>query len=118
MLDSLNDFLSALTCALNIHADVVKRDPAALARTLWRAERAVFHCAFSQVRGPKAAARFADAVERLRQSGLLEKDAGPGPQVLILEDGFLGFAKQMWPTDKDLFADYDEKVQNTELDNN
>jgi rhodanese-related sulfurtransferase len=107
--------------ARNVPAANVKRDPAALARSLWPASRVVFHCALSQVRGPKAAARFADAVVRLRaggDGGLLGKDAGSGPEVFVLEGGFHEFAKEMWPTHKHLFADFDEKFHAAEWANN
>jgi len=47
----------------------------------------VFHCALSQVRGPKAARIYKES----RQNLLLETDSASPTKVLVLRDGFTAF---------------------------
>ncbi|RSH81745.1 uncharacterized protein EHS24_007936 [Apiotrichum porosum] len=48
----------------------------------------VFHCALSQVRGPKAARRYAEARR------LILKDEAPEQDILVLREGFTGFQQR------------------------
>jgi Cdc25 family phosphatase len=57
----------------------------------------VFHCMFSQVRGPKAARRFSEVVAaRAAASGVAEK-----VQVRIMRGGFMGWKAQVGPSRPD-----------------
>ncbi|KAL7417219.1 Rhodanese-like domain-containing protein [Mrakia frigida] len=49
-------------------------------------DKVVFHCALSQVRGPKAARRYAEALGRVEPESEQE--------IYILEEGFTGFQKK------------------------
>ncbi|KAF9077516.1 Rhodanese-like domain-containing protein [Rhodocollybia butyracea] len=67
----------------------------------------VFHCALSQVRGPKAARIYKET----RQNVLSETDSTSPTKVLVLRDGFTGFqakfkddAKLVEKWDKDVWA--------------
>jgi Cdc25 family phosphatase len=64
------------------------------------ADTVAFHCTFSQVRGPRCARRFADALERKGVQGI---------RVLVVEGGFKACAR-LWPKQRDLFEDFDERV--------
>lgn len=65
--------------------------------------RVVFHCMYSQARGPKCARRFAKKCDE-------EFGAGTGPKVFVLDGGFQRFFKEHGE-DKDLFEDLDWKAQ-------
>ena len=68
------------------HADA---DADAIVAQLRSKTRVVFHCMFSQQRGPFCAARFA---ARLR-GGAAAAGAGGSPQVLVLHGGWRGFSR-------------------------
>lgn len=64
------------------------------------ADIVAFHCTFSQVRGPRCAARFAGALERKGVQGV---------RVVVIEGGFKACA-QLWPEQKELFEDFNASV--------
>jgi hypothetical protein len=64
-----------------------------------------FHCTFSQVRGPRCAARFADALARMG-------GAAADIRVVVVEGGFKACAK-LWPKERDLFEDFDQRVHSS-----
>ncbi|KIY64461.1 Rhodanese-like protein [Cylindrobasidium torrendii FP15055 ss-10] len=67
-------------------------------------KRVVFHCALSQVRGPKAARIYAET----RQNMLQEAEPNQ-PEVLILRDGFTQFQVK-YKDDADLIEGWDKEV--------
>jgi rhodanese-related sulfurtransferase len=60
----------------------------------------VFHCAFSQVRGPSAATRFAKLIAR--QTALSPSSLSV-PPVFVLRGGYNSFAQQFYGARRDLF---------------
>lgn len=65
-------------------------------------DRVVFHCAMSQVRGPKAANRFKNVlVEVLETEG---ETQGPVPEIYVLRGGFSRFQEE--------FGDSKDLVEN------
>ncbi|WPK22855.1 hypothetical protein PUMCH_000074 [Australozyma saopauloensis] len=62
----------------------------------------VFHCALSQVRGPKSALRFLRSIEEL---GAEEKKKFDGMNVCVLKGGFTSW-QQEYGTDKEVTEDY------------
>ncbi|KLT45155.1 Rhodanese-like protein [Cutaneotrichosporon oleaginosum] len=71
--------------ALNYPSDTFMAKIDELVKRMEGVPKVVFHCALSQVRGPKAARRYAEA----RQ--LILKDTAPAQEVLVLREGFTGF---------------------------
>lgn len=68
----------------------------------WRHfDKIVFHCMFSQVRGPSCALAFQRAAQATQPT-----DNSSSPQVYILQDGFIGFSK-LHTSNTDLFEDFD-----------
>lgn len=61
----------------------------------------VFHCALSQVRGPKAARIYAETTDEVRKRG---GDAPIPQEVLVLRGGFTEF-QALFRHDKDLVED-------------
>lgn len=70
-------------------------------------ETIAFHCTFSQVRGPRAAARFREA---LRMKGV------EGVEVVVVEGGFKACAKLYGEDTKDLFQDFNRDVHSSYWD--
>lgn len=66
-----------------------------------------FHCTFSQVRGPRAAGRFAEA---LRMKGVEDVE------VVVVEGGFKACARLYGEETKDLFEDFDSRVHSSYWD--
>lgn len=66
-------------------------------------KRVVFHCMYSQARGPKCARRFAEKCDEVFEEG-------KGPDVFVLDGGFQGFLREHGK-DKDLFEDLDWRAQ-------
>ncbi|THV03077.1 Rhodanese-like protein [Dendrothele bispora CBS 962.96] len=65
----------------------------------------VFHCALSQVRGPKAARIYKET----RQNVLSETDSTSPTQVLVLRDGFTGFQSK-FKDDLKLVENWDKDI--------
>ncbi|KXS12544.1 Rhodanese-like protein [Gonapodya prolifera JEL478] len=63
--------------------------------------RVIFHCALSQVRGPKCAKRFASTLNELRAEKCALGKEQPVPEVYILRNGFEGW-DQLYGNDKEL----------------
>ncbi|KAK7469058.1 Cdc25 phosphatase Ibp1 [Stygiomarasmius scandens] len=65
----------------------------------------IFHCALSQVRGPKAARIYKET----RQNVLSETDATSPTQVLVLRDGFTSFQSK-FKDDSKLVENWDKDI--------
>ncbi|KAJ3764346.1 Rhodanese-like domain-containing protein [Lentinula raphanica] len=65
----------------------------------------VFHCALSQLRGPKAARIYKET----RQNVLSEIDSTSPTKVLVLRDGFTGFQAK-FKDDAELVENWDKDV--------
>lgn len=76
----------------------------------------VFHCAFSQVRGPKCARMFAQALARNSEQLTSDTGSSRNPEVKVLEGGFAEFAK-LYDQHSNLFTDFDRQFYDTELGN-
>ncbi|TPX47625.1 hypothetical protein SeMB42_g00403 [Synchytrium endobioticum] len=77
-----------------------------------KADRVIFHCALSQVRGPRTALRFLTALNN-DIGGPHETDlngcvAAKKPEVVVLKGGFAAF-QQRYGKDTELVQDYDEE---------
>lgn len=67
----------------------------------------IFHCALSQVRGPKAARIYAESTDEVRQRG---GDAPRADQeVLVLRGGYTEF-QALYKEDKELIEAYDPEL--------
>ncbi|KAH8833922.1 Rhodanese-like protein [Flagelloscypha sp. PMI_526] len=66
-------------------------------------KKVIFHCAFSQQRGPKAARIYEETRENLSSAGSAEF---PAQEVLILRDGFHGF-QALFKNDAKLVENWD-----------
>lgn len=75
-------------------------DAAAASLSAPPVDTVAFHCTFSQVRGPRCAARFADALARKGVEGVA---------VVVVEGGFKALA-QLQSEWKDCFEDFDPGV--------
>ena len=91
--------------SINVPSSTLDHALPSLVRKLADKETVVFHCALSQVRGPKAAARY------IRERERLEKDKGEKREqrVVVLERGFEGW-QEVFGRDGRLTEEYDEKV--------
>ncbi|KAI8850982.1 Rhodanese-like domain-containing protein [Chytridium lagenaria] len=87
--------------AKNIPAHELLEDTAKYAPELAKPKKLIFHCALSQVRGPKSANGY---LAHLRNSG-----AGLDQEVLVLKGGFTTF-QYKYKDDKELVEDYNEKL--------
>jgi len=78
--------------AINIHAaDMLEAPEKQLDKILEnKPQTVIFHCALSQVRGPKSANAFAQALKNV---------PGPKPDVVVLRGGFNEWQKQHRETD-------------------
>ncbi|KAJ3922387.1 Rhodanese-like domain-containing protein [Lentinula edodes] len=65
----------------------------------------IFHCALSQVRGPKAARIYKET----RQNVLSETDSTSSTKILVLRDGFTGFQSK-FKDDANLVENWDKDV--------
>ncbi|PVF94643.1 Rhodanese-like protein [Serendipita vermifera] len=63
----------------------------------------VFHCALSQVRGPKAARIYAETVDEIRRKG---GEAPVSQDIYVLRGGF-GEFQALYKNEKDLIEEYD-----------
>lgn len=75
-------------------------DAAAAALAAPPIDTVAFHCTFSQARGPRCAARFADALARRGVAGVA---------VVVVEGGFKALAK-LQPEWSDCFEEFDPDV--------
>ncbi|KAI9682700.1 MAG: hypothetical protein M1829_006687 [Trizodia sp. TS-e1964] len=71
---------------------------AALAARLEGVDTVVFHCALSQVRGPRAARAYAYA-----RRNVVQEEGGKGQEVLVLRGGFVEWQRR-YGADADLTA--------------
>ncbi|KAJ3116610.1 hypothetical protein HK100_001014 [Physocladia obscura] len=91
--------------AVNIPAHEIAEDPLALKPLLVTPKRVVFHCALSQVRGPKSANAY------LRSCVLFDSetsDAASKQEVYVLEGGFSQWSG-LYGTDNSLTENYNKK---------
>lgn len=77
--------------------------------TYRNADRVVFHCALSQVRGPKAANRFRTVLEETlageaKQTDSAENGEVKVPEIYVLRGGFSRFQEE--------FGDHKDLVEN------
>jgi rhodanese-related sulfurtransferase len=101
-----SDFIGGhIVSAINVPSSDVLKNPAALYDQVSEAKIVIFHCALSQVRGPKSAAAY--------QRVLLEKAGGDSEklcqQVLVLRGGFTQWQGH-YGHDKDLTVEYDAEL--------
>ncbi|GMK55117.1 hypothetical protein CspeluHIS016_0201730 [Cutaneotrichosporon spelunceum] len=86
--------------ALNYPSETLLAKIDELVKRMEGVPKIVFHCALSQVRGPKSARRYAEA------RSLLLKDAPP-QDILVLRDGFSGFQSR-YRNDKQLVEKFNK----------
>lgn len=69
----------------------------------WKSKPAiVFHCMLSQKRGPSCASAFVRSLEDAIERGAIDK----APEVLILEGGFMAFARHYSDETKALYESF------------
>lgn len=73
--------------SLHIPAPIFRADPSAHLAATQGADRVIFHCMYSQVRGPACAAAYAHALHAVGDT-ITRK-----PEVCVLSDGFAGVAR-------------------------
>ena len=73
----------------------VRSDAAPLVEALRGAETVVFHCMFSQQRGPACAQAYAQHRRKITPP--------PAQRVLVLRDGFAGFQERFGANAEELF---------------
>ncbi|BEI81676.1 hypothetical protein CcaverHIS002_0208360 [Cutaneotrichosporon cavernicola] len=96
-----DDFVGGnIVGALNYPSDTLLAKLDELVKLMEGVPKVVFHCALSQVRGPKAARRYAEA------RSLLLKDA-PAQDILVLREGFSGFQSR-YRNDKQLVEKFNK----------
>lgn len=93
--------------SVNVPSSTLDHALPSLVRKLADKETVVFHCALSQVRGPKAAARYMRERERLLADDPAAKEKTQ--KVVVLERGFEGW-QEVYGKDKNLTENYDEKL--------
>ncbi|KAI8824503.1 Rhodanese-like domain-containing protein [Fimicolochytrium jonesii] len=91
--------------AVNVPSHEFLEDPAAYVEKFKDVPKVVFHCALSQVRGPKCAQRYAQALEDGVAKAAI--DGSLPSEVLILRGGFENW--QSGPTRRDLIESYNEE---------
>lgn len=87
----------------HIPAPKFLRNPARYLSLADDADRIIFHCMFSQSRGPTCANAF---VDQLVQRIMDDPDA-PSPEVCVLSGGFRAFAKLVTDGNMDVVEDFD-----------
>ncbi|KAI0566535.1 rhodanese-like protein [Gracilaria domingensis] len=75
--------------SIHVPAPDLRRDPSRYLKCINGADTVVFHCMYSQLRGPTCAVRFWYALDAARKEGRLQTV----PEVVILEGGFAAFVK-------------------------
>ncbi|PXF41440.1 Dual specificity phosphatase Cdc25 [Gracilariopsis chorda] len=75
--------------SVHIPAPDLRRDPSLYLKHVKGKDTVVFHCMYSQLRGPTCAVRFWYALDKARKDGRLQSV----PEVVILEGGFAQFIK-------------------------
>ena len=93
--------------SLNVPSSTLDHALPSLVRKLADKETVVFHCALSQVRGPRAAARYMRERERIFADA--PKDEQRRQKVVVLERGFEGW-QEVYGKDGSLTEEYDEKL--------
>ena len=93
--------------SVNVPSSTLDHALPSLVRKLADKETVVFHCALSQVRGPKAAARYMRERERLLADNSTAKEKTQ--KVVVLERGFEGW-QEIYGKDENLTENYDEKL--------
>ncbi|KAI8617103.1 Rhodanese-like domain-containing protein [Chytriomyces sp. MP71] len=87
--------------AVNIPSDDFIKDPAQFSQQLSGAKRLVFHCALSQVRGPKTANVYVNE--------LLGKQTTSDQEIYVLEGGFTNWQSK-FGQDETLTEKYDAEL--------
>ena len=93
-----------ITNSIHLPAPNLIMSPAKFIPKLCQYETLVFHCMFSQVRGPTCAAKFSNAVEEAKRNGQIDRL----PRILILEGGFQRFLAEVKSTPDNSFARFIE----------
>lgn len=93
--------------SVNVPSSTLDHALPSLVRKLADKETVVFHCALSQVRGPKAAARYMRERERILADA--PTDQKKEQKVVVLDRGFEGW-QEVYGKDKNLTEEYDEKL--------
>ncbi|KAJ3226684.1 hypothetical protein HDU78_010318 [Chytriomyces hyalinus] len=86
--------------AINVPSKEFHKDPASYAPLLEAPKKVIFHCALSQVRGPKAANAYLKEVVEA---------AGSKQEVYVLQGGFTKWQSR-YGKDNLLTQDYDEEL--------
>ncbi|WVR05335.1 hypothetical protein IAU60_002349 [Kwoniella sp. DSM 27419] len=82
-----DDFVGGnIVAAVNSPSNTFHADVDGLVKKLQDVPKVVFHCALSQVRGPKAARIYAET-----RSQQLGQPNAPSQEIYVLRDGFSGF---------------------------
>jgi Cdc25 family phosphatase len=76
-------------------------------------DKIVFHCSLSQQRGPKGIIlvqldKLTIAAKLYQESQRLQGESGKGPQVYVLEGGFVQWQRE-FGKDKEVTSKYDEE---------
>lgn len=93
--------------SLHIPAPTFRADPSKYLYLCDKSDRIIFHCMYSQVRGPTCAAVFANAIEKAMEHGSVKNV----PEVVVLEGGFQAFAAAVSSDQSDLLEAFDPTLQ-------
>ncbi|KAJ3316479.1 hypothetical protein HDU76_001759 [Blyttiomyces sp. JEL0837] len=107
-----SDFIGGnIKDAVNIPSYEIVENPESYIPKLQQPKKLIFHCALSQVRGPKSAnaylrARLAKEMEEVESGAVKENDKKDRQEVWVLRGGFNQWQAR-YKDDKDLTENYD-----------